>query len=168
MIALLSALLGFVSSATPDLLKLFRDAKDRAHEITLLKLQMEYEQMRQKLAASESSAERSARLEAVAMQTHQAEEALLNTRLREQMTGIHWVDALAGSVRPMLTYSFFVLYVGVKCAQFHLLVAPSLPWQQGLSLAQALVALWNEEDIAIFSAIMAFWFGSRIMPRKRC
>lgn len=165
MIALLSALLGFISSATPDVFKLFRDAKDRAHEITLLKLQMEYEQARAKTQSAEHAAERAVRLEAIALETARIEEAALNVRLKEQLTGIHWVDALAGSVRPVLTYSFFLLYALVKLAQFHLLVHPVLPWAVGMNMAQALVLVWSEEDIAIFSAIMAFWFGSRVMRR---
>jgi len=165
MIALLSALLGFISSAAPDLFKLFRDGRDRAHEIILLQMQIEQARLVQTSASAEHAAERSARLEAVAMETQRTEDTLLNSRLKEQMTGIHWVDALAGSVRPVLTYGFFLLYVVVKAAQFHLLVVPSLPWREGLSQAQALVAVWNEEDVAIFSAIMAFWFGSRMMRR---
>lgn len=163
MIALLSALLGFISSATPDMFRLFRDARDRDHELALLKLQMEYDTAR----IAEGAAERAARLEAVALSTQQAEQVSLNARLKEQMTGIHWVDALAGSVRPVLTYSFFALYALVKLAQFHLLMHPVLPWAVGSTMAQALVLVWSEEDIAIFSAIMAFWFGSRVMRRGR-
>lgn len=167
MIALVSALLGFISSATPEFIKLFRDGKDRAHEITLLKLQMEQAQRQQTQAAVDGAAERSAKLEAILLETAKAEQTLLNTRLKDQLTGIHWVDALAGSVRPVLTYGFFLLYVAVKLAQFHLLIEPSLPWQSQLSLSGALVAVWTEEDVAIFSAIMAFWFGSRIMRNGR-
>lgn len=166
MIALLSALLGFISSATPDLLKLFRDAKDRAHEITLLKLQMEHDRQKAQSTVAESAAERHVRLQAITLETERAEELALNSRVKEMLTGISWVDALAASVRPMLTYSFFALYVAVKLAQFHVLVTPSLPWREPLTMAQALLALWNEEDIAIFSAIMAFWFGSRTLQKR--
>lgn len=167
MIALLSALLGFISSATPDLLKLFRDAKDRAHEVTLLQMQLDYDRSMAAARAQDGMAERNFKLEALGVEAAQAEQALLNTRLKEQLTGIPWVDALAGSVRPVLTYSFFLLYAAVKLAQFQLLLNPALPWAQGLSLAQALVVVWSEEDIAIFSAIMAFWFGSRMMRRGK-
>lgn len=156
MIALLSALLGFVSSAVPDLFKLFRDGKDRAHEIALLKLQIEH--------AREANVQQ---LQAIEVQAGMVEQAALNERLRDNLTGIHWVDALAGSVRPVITYAFFGLYFLVKCAQFHLLVAPSLPWQSGMTLAQAMGALWTEEDIAIFSAVIAFWFGQRAMARAK-
>lgn len=167
MIALLSALLGFISSAAPELFKLVRDGKDRAHEITLLQLQMEHDRAQRSSVQAEGAAEREARLEAVMLETSRAQEALLNTRLKDQLTGIHWVDALAGSVRPVLTYGFFLLYVGVKVAQLQLMLTPGLPWQQPLGMAAALVQLWGEEDVAIFSAIMAFWFGSRVMRGGR-
>ena len=43
MITLLGSLLGFISSTFPDLLKLFRDASDKKHEITLLQMQMDFQ-----------------------------------------------------------------------------------------------------------------------------
>ena len=167
MIALFSALLGFVSSAVPDFIRLFRDSKDRAHEITLLKLQMEYE--REKLAAAQQAnmAAHASQLQAIELQAGISEQQALNARVSESLTGIHWVDALSGSVRPMVTYAFFALYFLVKCAQFHLLMHPMLPWQSTMTLSQALVSLWTEEDIAIFSAIMAFWFGSRALGKAK-
>ncbi len=167
MIALLSALLGFISSAVPDVMKMVRDGKDRAHEITLLKLQMEYD--REKLAAASQEARevRQQQLAAINLQADMAEQASLNARVKDSLTGIHWVDALAGSVRPVLTYAFFGLYVLVKVAQFSLLLSAHLPWQNNLSISQALVSLWTEEDVAIFSAIMAFWFGQRALMRAK-
>jgi len=167
MIALLSALLGFLSSAVPDFMKLYRDQRDHAHELQVLKLQMEHARALQQAGYAEDAHERALRLEAIQMEAQRAEGAALNTRLREQLTGIHWVDALAGSVRPILTYGFFLLYVGVKIAQFSLLQEPTLPWLKPVGVAEALVMVWNEEDVAIFSAIMAFWFGSRIMRQGR-
>lgn len=167
MIALLSALVGFLSSAVPDFIKLFREAKDRAHEITLLQLQMAYE--REKLAAnaSEQAQVRAVRLEEIEQQTLRSEQAALNERVKDSLTGIHWVDALSGSVRPAITYAFFLLYLLVKLAQFHLLVSPALPWQTGLTMSQALTSLWTEEDVAMFSAIMAFWFGQRALLKAK-
>lgn len=167
MIALLSALLGFASSAVPDLFKLVRDGKDRAHEITLLTLQMDFEREKLRLGQSENIAARGERLAAIELSAFTSEQEALNARLKENLTGIHWVDALAGSVRPIITYAFFWLYFLVKCAQFHLLIDPAFPWQQTLTTSQALVALWTEEDIAIFSAVIAFWFGQRAMTKVK-
>lgn len=41
MMTLLGSLLGFLSAAFPDLLKLFRDTQDRRHELKILELQLE-------------------------------------------------------------------------------------------------------------------------------
>lgn len=167
MIALFSALLGFFSSAVPDFIKLFRDSRDRAHEITLLKLQMEYEREKIASTANDNAQARSMQLQAIEMQAAASEQLALNARVKDSLTGIHWVDALAGSVRPMITYAFFALYFLIKCAQFSLLVAPTLPWHNGMTMPQALVSLWTQEDVAIFSAIMAFWFGQRALMRAK-
>jgi hypothetical protein len=166
MIALFSALIGFISSAVPELLRLFRDSKDRAHEITLLKLQMEHEREARQHRSEQGAQEHAMRLEAIQTHTMLAEQALLNARVKESLTGIHWVDALAGSVRPVITYAFFFLYFLIKCAQYRMLMDSALPWQAGMTTAQALVSLWTEEDIAIFSAIIAFWFGQRALRRR--
>lgn len=167
MIALLSALLGFVSSSIPEFIKLFRESKDRQHEVTLLKLQMEYD--REKLAAQRESEQlqRVAKLQEIEVQADIAESQALNARVSDNKVGINWVDALAGSVRPMITYLFFVLYGVTKWAQYQLLVSPLLPWQSSMSAEQAIVALWSDDDMAIFTAIIAFWFGQRMIGRMR-
>lgn len=167
MVALLSALVGFVSSTVPDFIKLFRDSQDRAHEITLLKLQMEYD--REKLAAqtADNSAARDQQLQEIELQADMQEQVALNARVKDSLTGIHWVDALCGSVRPVITYALFLVYFLTKCAQLHLLLDPGLPWQAGVTLSQAMVSLWTEEDVAIFSTIMAFWFGQRALLRAK-
>jgi len=100
MITLLGSLLGFISSTFPDLLKLFRDASDKKHEITLLQMQIDFQ--------AQGHQER---LEEINTNADIAEsEALYKT----YTTGISWVDALNGTVRPVIAYSFFILYAAVK------------------------------------------------------
>jgi len=41
MLTLLGSLLGFISSAFPDLLKIWQDKQDRKHELQILDRQME-------------------------------------------------------------------------------------------------------------------------------
>jgi hypothetical protein len=71
------------------------------------------------------------------------------------------VDALNGTVRPVLAYAFFLLYFTVKCMQFALIDwgQPPLPWQ--------VQALWGAEDQAIFAGIIAFYYGQRAMGKAR-
>ena len=138
MITLLGSLIGFIGAAFPDLLKLFRDAQDRKHELRILEMQME--QQRQGHAQ---------RLEEVSIQADIAESKAL---YKTYNTGIRWVDGLNGTVRPVIAYSFFILYASVKVMQF----SADLPW-----------LLWNEEDQAIFAGIISFYFGQRAMSKLR-
>lgn len=149
----------------PEMFRLFRDGRDRAHEITLLKLQMDYD--REKLATAHRDAHlaQTVRLQEIALGERQALNAGAGTR--EGQSGILWVDALAGSVRPVITYCFFGVYLLVKLCQFRLLLDPALPWQASISLTQALVSVWTEEDMGIFAAVIAFWFGSRALGKRR-
>ena len=81
--------------------------------------------------------------------------------------GIVWVDALAGSVRPMINYCFFAAYLLIKLCQFGMLMNPALPWQPHMTVTEAIAALWTPDDMGIFSAIIAFWFGSRALSKFR-
>jgi hypothetical protein len=56
-----------------------------------------------------------------------------------------WVDAFNSSVRPTLAYAFFIAYA---CAKFY-----AFPW--------------TDEDMAIFSAIVTFYFGGRAFHKMR-
>ncbi len=138
MITLLGALIGFISSAFPDLLKIWRDAADRKHELAILQMQME--QQRQG---------HTNRLEEINVQADIAESRAL---YKTYNTGIKWVDALNGTVRPVIAYSFFILYAVVKAMQFSV----DLPW-----------LLWTAEDQAIFAGIISFYFGQRAMSKLR-
>lgn len=138
MMTLLGSLLGFISAAFPDFLKLFRDAQDRKHELKILEMQM-----------AQQAQGHANRLEEIHVEADIAESRAL---YKTYNTGIRWVDALNGTVRPVIAYSFFILYAVVKIMQF----SADLPW-----------LLWTEEDQAIFAGIISFYFGQRAMSKLR-
>jgi hypothetical protein len=138
MITLLGSLLGFIGAAFPDILKLFKDSADRKHELAIL--QMQIEQQKQGHAN---------RLEEIYVEADIAESRAL---YKTYTTGIRWVDALNGTVRPVVAYCFFLLYATVKFMHY----SADLPW-----------LLWTEEDQAIFSGIISFYFGQRAMSKVR-
>ncbi|MBN67425.1 MAG: hypothetical protein CMM94_07670 [Rickettsiales bacterium] len=144
MITLLGAIVGFLGSLVPDGVKLLRDWQDRKHELAILQLQLQQQQ-----AGSNQ------RLEAIHTQADIAETAAL---YQTYHSGIGWVDALNGTVRPVLAYAFFVLYFVVKLLQFSLMDAS---WPPAISL------LWQAEDQAIFAGIISFYFGQRAMSKLR-
>lgn len=146
MITLFGALVGFLGSIAPDIMKLFRDHQDRRHEMAILQLQLE--QQRQG---------HTHRLEEINAQADISEAKAL---YRTWQSGVKWVDALNGTVRPVLAYAFFLLYGAVKIMQFSMVDLTSpLPWQ--------LSVLWGPEDQAIFAGIISFYFGQRAMHKVR-
>lgn len=146
MITLLGSLVGFISAAFPDLLKLWRDSADRKHELTILQLQME-----------QQAKGHQQRLEEIHVEADIAESKAL---YKTYYSGIKWVDALNGTVRPVLAYAFFLLYFTIKCMQFAMVDLDSpLPWHMDM--------LWSVEDQAIFAGIISFYFGQRAMSKVR-
>ncbi len=110
MITLLGSLLGFIGAAFPDFLKLFKEKADRKHELAILQLQLE----QQKQGHSN-------RLEEIYVEADIAESKAL---YKTYNTGIRWVDALNGTVRPVVAYCFFLLYASVKIMHF----SADMPW----------------------------------------
>lgn len=147
MMALLGSLLGFLTSIFPELLKTHRDKGDRQHELAILDRQLQF-----------STLNHQHRLEEVqTLADAQIYQALYQ---HAQPTGVSWVDAFAGTVRPTLTYAFFMLYAVIKLAMF------STYRTQGCSWAEALLCLWGMEDQALFATVLSFWFGHRLLHRK--
>lgn len=150
MLTLLGSLLGFLSSAFPDLLKLWQDHQDRRHELAILDRQME--QMR--LGHNQ-------RLEAIELEADIAESRALYQH-DSQPSGVRWVDGLRASVRPVITYAFFLLFTAVKTSALIVLVN-----EQGMTLIEALPQIWDPETQALFAAVMSFWFGQRALAKLR-
>ncbi len=150
MLTLLGSLLGFISSAFPDLLKIWQDKQDRKHELEILDRQME--QMR---------LDHSQRLEEIAVNAD-INESLALLKHDSQPSGVRWVDGLRASVRPVITYAFFLLFTTVKVSTLYVLMA-----ENGLTFVVALPQVWDPETQALFAAVMSFWFGQRALAKAR-
>jgi hypothetical protein len=146
-ITILSSLLGFFSAAFPDFLKLFQQAQDRKHELRILEMQMQ-----------QQAQGHTERMEAIGVQADISESRAI---YKTYKTGIDWVDALNGTVRPVLAYAFFLLYAGVKLANIAIMA------DAGAVPATILGMVWTEEDQAIFAAIVSFYYGQRALSKAR-
>ncbi len=144
MITLMGAILGFLGSMMPECLNFFKQRADRVHELEVMQLQLSQQQKGQ-----------GDRLEEIRLVHDAAEIKSLYATYR---TNIPWVDALNGTVRPVLAYGFFLLYATVKLIQFSFLDGSHMPfpWQ-----------VWGEEDQAIFAAIISFYYGQRAFSKAR-
>ena len=146
MLTLLGSLLGFLGSAFPQILKLFQEAHDRRHELAILDKQLEQQRQghEQRLEEIRNDGEIK---QSLALYQHDSQPA-----------GYKWVEALRASVRPVLTYAFFLLFAAVKISGLYTMVG-----LDGMSLAVALPLIWDAETQALFAAIMTFWFGQRAL-----
>jgi hypothetical protein len=146
MITLLASLAGFISSLIPEIIKYFIDKGDKKHEIQILEYQMKLKKQNNDCSL---------------------DEIITNTSLSEMQslykiykTGICWVDALNGSVRPVLAYAFFSIYTFIKYLQYKIIAV-------AININEIVTILWSLEDQAIFAGIISFYFGQRALSKIR-
>lgn len=145
MITLLASMVGFLSSIFPEFVKFWKDKNDKQHELEKLAKQIEISKM-----------DINHRLDQLNYQNEATESATLYSTFQ---SGIDWVDALNGTVRPVMAYSFFALYVMVKWMQYDTIQAQNAP------LIEYLNIIWNTDDQAIFASIISFYFGQRTFSK---
>jgi|TARA_R100001082_G_scaffold27622_1_gene13816 hypothetical protein len=146
MLSLLGSLMGFGTSFLPKVMDYFQDKSDKKHELAVMDVQIR----QQKELASQ-------KLEAINVEADIREIESLHKSM--QPTGVKWVDGLRGSVRPVITYAFFMLFCFVEISAYLALTA------SGVSGLDALNAVWDEETKALFAAVISFWFGGRAIAR---
>ena len=146
MITLLGSLLGFISSTFPSLLKLWQDTSDKKQELAIMQLQMQMQ--------AQGHQER---LEEINASADIAESVAL---YKTYTTGIDWVDALNGTVRPVIAYAFFALYALMKLLSYAAVAHSSM-----VPFVVLYNTLWTEDDAAIFAGIISFYFGQRAMSK---
>ena len=147
MITLLGSLLGFGTSFLPEVLNYFKRGQEQKHELQRMKMEIELMAKRSEFKIQELDKEAEIK-EAEGLYKHDSVDA----------GGV--INALRGSVRPIITYAFFSLFVAIKVTA--LISLMSLPEMQ---LNMALSMIWDDQTAGLFSAIMAFWFGNRAVSK---
>ena len=148
MLSLLGSLLGFGTSFLPKVMDYFQDRSDKKHELAVMEVQI---RQQKELAIQ--------KLEMVNVEADIREIEALQKSI--QPSGVKWIDGLRGSVRPVITYSFFLLFVFVEVAAYLSLTA------QGVSGLDAAGLIWDEDTKALFAAVISFWFGGRAIARHK-
>ncbi len=145
MITLLASIAGFISSLIPEIVKVYKDKNDKKHELEILSRQIELTKMNI-----------SQNLEEIRASYDASELTSLYTTFK---TGISWVDALNGTVRPVMAYCFFALYSLLKYVQYKAIMYVAE------SAVQYIDILWTTDDQAIFAGIISFYFGQRTFSK---
>jgi len=141
MITLLGSLLGFVTSTGPSIFKTFmdqkQDARDKEHE---LKIMAQQSQDRLDEAIVQSTGE-------LNVQVQKSSQA-------DSKRSSQWVVNLSATVRPLITYFFFFEFVLLTVLSAFDMISVEL-----------FKLLWSTEISGIFSVIVSFWFGQRLVSK---
>lgn len=154
MLTLLGSLLGFGTSIFPTILEFFQDSKDKKHELASMQLQMQLMDKKSELNIKEAQITGDINNMALELKAEIASVKLAHAP--QQLTNITWVDALRGSVRPIVTYWFMSLYTFSKVAMFIGAMDKGITWTEAGQM------MFTEYDLALFATILSFWFGDRI------
>ena len=150
MISLLGTLLGFGTSIVPEVIGYFKQSQANKQELAMLEAKAKYAQQLSELKLKELDAEAEIQ-ETKSLYEHD-----------RSIDAGGFVNALRGSVRPVLTYLFFIAFASVKGVLVYAMISnQNIDWVTAVQLA------WDDETQAIFSAIIAFWFGNRAMSKAR-
>lgn len=161
LLTLLSMMGGGLMRLLPELLAMFNKRLDNAHELAMLDRQVELEKTRATTRASELAAA-SADLQFKGgvdqfLGILDAQKAALQGQM--QRTGIAFVDALNWLVRPLATYYFLACYGIFKTAMMFAAFSQADTWG-------AITQIYGEDDAAIMSALISFWFVGRSIEKR--
>lgn len=148
MLALLSPFFGILGSLLPSVVRIFERKQEIKYELELTKLKIE---------AAEKQADIQLDIEAIKAHAIERQSVLDHDK---SIDGGKYINALRASIRPVITYSFFFLFCAVKIAAAYVML------ESGQSVPEMLKAVWDIETMSLFSTIIAFWFGSRIIEKQ--
>jgi hypothetical protein len=167
MLTIFSTLVSFLMGGLPKILDFFQDKSDKKHELELARMQTERELQ---LAAAGYAAQQKIediKLDEIRTQTASQDRQSLIGAQQAEMQAIYahdtslnegtsqWMKNLRASVRPVITYGFFFLLVGIDAVLAYKGITG------GTNFDDLANQLWDDETQALFAAIISFHFGGR-------
>jgi len=145
MITLLGSLLGFGTSFLPQVLDFFKSKQEHKNKLEELKLRGDLQAMGVNLELQ------------VLDKKAEIEETKAIYNYANPSSGFS--AGLAASVRPVITYMFFALFMATKAVIMIKVMQDGGDWMGGVEL------MFDEETKALFAAIISFWFGNRAVSK---
>jgi len=167
MLTLLSTLVSFLMGGLPKILDFFQDKSDKSHELKLAQMQTERELQLASAGYAAQQQIEAIKLDEIKTQTASTEKVSLIDAQKAEMNAIYahdaslsegtstWMKDLRASVRPVITYGFFFLLVGIDS------VLAYKGLSTGVNFDDLANQLWDDETQALFAAIISFHFGGR-------
>jgi len=167
MLSLISSVFGFLMSGLPKVLEYFQDRADKQHELKLASMQTERELALAKEGHIAAARIEEIKTEQIAMQTDAERQgnALSHDKAIMARASV-WVVNLNGVVRPLVTFIFVLELFAINIA------LTAWIFMNGQTIAtlddfvKASNVVFSEDEMALLSGIIAFWFGSRQWGKK--
>jgi hypothetical protein len=153
---LLGTLTGGLTSILPGILSWLQRKDELKHEQKLAEIRYKLSSEQAKMEVDIINARADA-FEGESLRRHDA-----------SLDGTGFINALRRSVRPVITYLFFFLFVFVKAVAIlaALRTTGTQDWLGDALLWNDLMPLiWDDQTSAIFGAIIGFWFGGRAIEK---
>ena len=167
MLTLLSTLISFLMGGLPKLLDFFQDRSDKKHELALAQMQTERELALRKAGFEAQERVENIHTEQLEIETKAQTQMSIIDAQKAEMQAIYahdtslnegtsqWMKNLRAGVRPIITFGFFFLLVGIDVALAYQGITTNVPFTE---LADQ---LWDNDTQALFAAIISFHFGGR-------
>lgn len=152
--SIIAGLVGGISRLAPEVVKIFSKKTDQAHELALLKAEMEFAKIRGEIDMKKTEASMTI-----------SELDAIGKAFQEQSTtaaqGGKFVSAISALVRPLVTYWFMTLYSLVKVTTMYSGLAEGGSWKE------IVVANWTNDDMSLLTMILSFYFVGRVYDRVK-
>jgi hypothetical protein len=162
MLSILSSILGFATAGLPSILGFFQQKGDQKHEREMAKLQNE-----QAMAMAQAGFVAQEKIAAIELEQTNAEtyvqerQALYEHDAKIVAEAAPWVKTLNASVRPIVAFTFVGLLLFVDIGGFVWAVKST-----GGFTPEAMDTIFSDDEMAIVSSIIGFFFGSRRWDKK--
>ena len=150
--SLLGGVFGGLLRLAPEVMKLFDRKNERDHEFRMASMELQIAEKRLEYGMRQTEA-------TVSMATLDAMSTALQNQTEMVKIGGKMVGIVSALVRPIITYWFTGLYSAHKIA---LMVTAR---DQGANWREVFVTTWTDQDWAIYSMILGFWFIGRVWER---
>jgi hypothetical protein len=167
MLAIVSALFGFAAPFLPEALKLLRGWQDHRFEMERMRLSAELAEKRHAWRMEEVEA----RADITEMQALHRPSPSFGVQILDKahesglpawaVIPVFWAfslaDWIATNVRPGITWAMVGFYGATKAALYATLTGPRFE----ASPASAVAQIWGEQDWAVLTLTLSYWFGAR-------
>ena len=149
---LLGSIFGGLFRLAPEILKFLDKKNERQHELSMFQLQTDLEKMRGEFRMEEKYVDYS-------IQQMDTIKAAFQEQAETAKAAGWFVAAVSALVRPGITWCLFFMYAAVKAA------ALVIAFQTGANWMEVVTKCWDEDDFALFTMVLTFWFVGRSVEK---